>query len=157
MLELIENGVTFLHIIVCLLLIAVVLIQPGKSGGISAALGGAGAAQVFGGRGAGNFMSKATWGAAAVFFATSMTLAYISSSVNDSLQSRAAAAEEPAMVAPGSADKDGMPASDNMAAGDDSPEDSEPADGEKSEPATDGDPATEGSPASDDQPSEPSE
>ena len=102
MLELIEDGVTFLHIVVCLLLIIVVLIQPGKSGGISAALGGAGAAQVFGGRGAGNFMSKATWGSAGIFFATSMTLAYVSSSVDDSLEGRDSGQMNaaPAVVAP---------------------------------------------------------
>ena len=92
MLEVLETPVIVIHVITCFLLILVVLIQPGKSGGLGAALGGAGAQQVFGGRGAGNFLSKGTWGLAAVFFFTSMFLAYISSSTDDSLAERAAAA-----------------------------------------------------------------
>lgn len=88
MLELFETPLTVLHIFVCFFLILVVLIQPGKSGGLGAALGGAGAQQVFGGRGAGNFLSRATWICASTFFVTSMVLAYISSSADDSLQDR---------------------------------------------------------------------
>lgn len=88
MLELFETPLTVLHIFVCFFLILVVLIQPGKSGGLGAALGGAGATQVFGGRGAGNFLSKATWACASTFFLTSIVLAYISSSADDSLKSR---------------------------------------------------------------------
>src|SRR5690348_6942595 len=88
MLELFETPLTVLHIFVCLFLILVVLIQPGKSGGLGAALGGAGAQQVFGGRGAGNFLSRATWICASTFFITSMVLAYISSSADDSLEGR---------------------------------------------------------------------
>lgn len=88
MLELFETPLTVLHILVCFFLILVVLIQPGKSGGLGAALGGAGAQQVFGGRGAGNFLSRATWICASTFFVTSMVLAYISSSADDSLEGR---------------------------------------------------------------------
>jgi preprotein translocase subunit SecG len=47
---------------------------------------GAAAQQVFGGRGAGNFLTKTTWVTASVFFVTSLTLAYFSSSVGDSLE-----------------------------------------------------------------------
>jgi preprotein translocase subunit SecG len=89
MLELLETPLTVLHIVVCFFLVLVVLIQPGKSGGLGAAFGGAGATQVFGGRGAGNFLSKTTWICASLFFVTSMTLAYISSSTDDSLAERA--------------------------------------------------------------------
>lgn len=92
MLELFETPLTVLHIFVCFFLILVVLIQPGKSGGLGAALGGAGATQVFGGRGAGNFLSKATWACASTFFLTSIVLAYISSSADDSLEDRSVAA-----------------------------------------------------------------
>ncbi|MEO8184206.1 MAG: preprotein translocase subunit SecG [Deltaproteobacteria bacterium] len=87
MLELFHTPLTVLHIIVCLLVMLVVLIQPGKSGGLGAALGGAGAQQIFGGRGAGNFLTRTTWISASVFFVTSITLAYISTSTGDSLQS----------------------------------------------------------------------
>ena len=66
-----------LHVFVCLFLILVVLLQQGKGGGLGG-LGG-GATQVFGGRGAGNFMTRLTAVCAAIFMITSMVLAYISS------------------------------------------------------------------------------
>ncbi len=86
MLDLLHTPLTVLHVIVCLMLMLVVLIQPGKSGGLGAALGGAGAQQIFGGRGAGNFLTRTTWIAATVFFLTSVTLAYLSTSTGDSLE-----------------------------------------------------------------------
>lgn len=86
MLELLHTPIVVLHVIVCLMLMLVVLIQPGKSGGLGAALGGAGAQQIFGGRGAGNFLTRTTWIAASVFFVTSITLAYLSTSTGDSLE-----------------------------------------------------------------------
>jgi preprotein translocase subunit SecG len=86
MLELFHTPITVLHVVVCFMVMLVVLIQPGKSGGLGAALGGAGAQQIFGGRGAGNFLTRTTWIAASVFFITSITLAYISTSTGDSLQ-----------------------------------------------------------------------
>lgn len=89
MLEVLETPLTVIHVLCCLLLMLIILIQPGKSGGISAALGGAGAQQVFGGRGAGNFLTRGTWIIAGTFFATSITLAYLSSSVGDTLEQRA--------------------------------------------------------------------
>lgn len=86
MADLFHTPITVLHVIVCLMLMLVVLIQPGKSGGLGAALGGAGAQQIFGGRGAGNFLTRTTWIAATVFFLTSVTLAYVSTSTGDSLE-----------------------------------------------------------------------
>ncbi len=104
MLELLHTPLTVLHIFVCLMLMLVVLIQPGKSGGLGAALGGAGAQQIFGGRGAGNFLTRTTWIAASVFFVTSVTLAYLSTSTGDSLEDLATTpavpATEPAAPAP---------------------------------------------------------
>jgi preprotein translocase subunit SecG len=82
--ELLETPLTVIHTIVCLFLILVVLLQPGKSGGLGA-ITGAAAQQVFGGRGAGNFLSKTTWVSATVFFLTSMALAYLSTSTDSSL------------------------------------------------------------------------
>jgi preprotein translocase subunit SecG len=96
MLELLHTPLTVLHIIVCLMLMLVVLIQPGKSGGLGAALGGAGAQQIFGGRGAGNFLTRTTWIAASVFFVTSVTLAYLSTSTGDSLEDLATTPVTPA-------------------------------------------------------------
>ncbi|CAN97516.1 MULTISPECIES: preprotein translocase subunit SecG [Sorangium] len=66
------------HVFVCLFLILVVLLQQGRGGGMGSAMGGA-TAQVFGGRGAGNFMTRLTAACAVVFMATSVSLAYLSS------------------------------------------------------------------------------
>ncbi len=91
--EIITTPVTILHIVACLFLILVVLLQPGKSGGMGA-ITGAAAQQVFGGRGAGNVLTKTTWVTATIFFATSVVLAYFSSSSDESLEQRAAAAAQ---------------------------------------------------------------
>ena len=109
MAEIIHTPLTVIHIVACIFLMLVVLIQPGKSGGLGA-LSGAGAQQVFGGRGAGNFLTKTTWATAGIFFATSMTLAYLSSSADDSLQRKSKLALEkkapvPAPVGSGQSQK----------------------------------------------------
>jgi preprotein translocase subunit SecG len=67
-----------IHIVSCLFLILVVLLQQGKGGGLGG-LGG-GATQVFGGRGAGNFMTRLTAACATIFIFTSIALAWLSSS-----------------------------------------------------------------------------
>lgn len=85
--ELLETPLSFLHIGACFFLILVVLLQPGKSGGLGA-FSGAAATQVFGGRGAGNWLTKLTWWTAATFFLTSLTLAYLSSSTSDTLEQK---------------------------------------------------------------------
>lgn len=69
--------VTVLHVIVCLFLIGVVLLQRGKGAQVGAVFGGGGGATMFGGRGAGNFLTKLTTGAAVVFMITSLSLAYM--------------------------------------------------------------------------------
>jgi len=68
-----------LHIMVCFVLIVVVLLQRGKGADIGAALGGGSSNTVFGGRGAGNFLTKITTASAIIFMATSLTLSYVSS------------------------------------------------------------------------------
>jgi preprotein translocase subunit SecG len=95
MLKLLETPLTVIHIICCVVLVLVVLVQPGKSGGLGAALGGAGAQQIFGGRGAGNFLTRTTWIAATLFFVTSVTLAYMSTSTGDSLKDRSQQTPKP--------------------------------------------------------------
>jgi preprotein translocase subunit SecG len=78
------------HVFVCAVLMFVVLLQQGKGGGMGAAFGGGAAAQVFGGRGAGNLLTRATAVCAAVFMLTSVSLAYLSSSGDRALKARAA-------------------------------------------------------------------
>jgi preprotein translocase subunit SecG len=76
------------HIFVCLFLMLVVLLQQGKGGGMGAALGGGATQQVFGGRGAGNILTRATAVCAGVFMLTSVSLAYVSSSGDRELKAR---------------------------------------------------------------------
>jgi preprotein translocase subunit SecG len=70
---------TVVHVLVCFILIVTVLLQRGKGAEIGAVFGGGGSSTVFGSRGAGNFLSRLTTGSAAVFFATSLTLAILGS------------------------------------------------------------------------------
>ncbi len=65
-----------LHFIVCFVLIGVVLLQRGKGADLGASLGGGGANTIFGGRGAGNFLTKITTASAIIFMGTSLTLSY---------------------------------------------------------------------------------
>jgi len=62
---------------VCIFLIAVVLLQRGKGAEIGAVFGSGASSTVFGGRGAGNFLTKLTTASAAVFMGTSLTLSYL--------------------------------------------------------------------------------
>jgi preprotein translocase subunit SecG len=77
-----------LHISVCLFLMLVVLLQQGKGGGMGAAFGGGASQQVFGGRGAGNLLTRATAVCAGIFMLTSVSLAYFSSSGDRALKAR---------------------------------------------------------------------
>ncbi|MBN2442514.1 MAG: preprotein translocase subunit SecG [Spirochaetales bacterium] len=65
-----------LHIIVCIALIMIVLLQQGKGAGMGAAFGGS-SQTVFGSAGATPFLSKITAAAAIIFMFTSLTLAFI--------------------------------------------------------------------------------
>jgi preprotein translocase subunit SecG len=88
----VNTFLSIIHVLVCVLLVLFILVQQGKGGGMGAALGGGGgAAQVFGGRGAGNFLTRGTGICAFIFFATSVSLAYLSSSGDHALKDRQAA------------------------------------------------------------------
>ena len=76
------------HVFVCLFLMLVVLLQQGKGGGMGAAFGGGATQQVFGGRGAGNILTRATAVCAGIFMLTSVSLAYVSSSGDRELKAR---------------------------------------------------------------------
>lgn len=66
------------HIIVCIALIMIVLLQTGKGSDMGAAFGGGSSQTLFGSTGASTFLSKATTFAAVVFMMTSLALGYIS-------------------------------------------------------------------------------
>ncbi len=71
--------ITIIHVIVCLFLIIVVLLQSGKSGDITAAFGGMGSQTAFGPRGAATALSRATTWSAVIFMVTSITLSVYAS------------------------------------------------------------------------------
>lgn len=83
-----ETALTVIHVVICLFLILVVLLQAGQGGDMGSAFGGGtSSGTVFGGSGAGGFLRKLTIGAAASFMILSMTLAYLASrSSADSLK-----------------------------------------------------------------------
>ncbi|MGH7230485.1 MAG: preprotein translocase subunit SecG [Nitrospiraceae bacterium] len=66
-----------IHVIVCFLMIAAILLQAGKGAEMGAAFGGS-SQTVFGSRGPGTFLSKVTIGAAVIFMVTSLGLAILS-------------------------------------------------------------------------------
>lgn len=84
-----QTFIDIIHIFVCVVLMLVVLLQQGKGGGMGAAFGGS-TAQVFGGRGAGNILTRATAICAAIFMLTSVSLAYLSSSGDRALRAKVA-------------------------------------------------------------------
>ena len=70
---------TIIHVIVCLFLIIVVLLQSGKAADLAGAFGGMGSQTAFGPRGAATVLSKATTIAAALFMVTSLSLSVMAS------------------------------------------------------------------------------
>jgi preprotein translocase subunit SecG len=84
-----------IHVIVCIALIMIVLLQTGKGADIGAAFGGGASNTLFGTTGASTFLSKATTVAAIVFMLTSLGLAYLASQrPSSSVVSEAPAAVE---------------------------------------------------------------
>src|SRR5579862_9907473 len=71
--------VTILHIIVCIFLIIVVLLQSGKAADLAGAFGGMGSQTAFGPRGSATLLSKATTISAIVFMCTSLALSILAS------------------------------------------------------------------------------
>ena len=70
-------AITTLHVIVCVILVLVVLLQSGKGADLAGAFGGGATQTAFGSRGPASFLSKMTTIAAVVFMLTSISLAMI--------------------------------------------------------------------------------
>jgi preprotein translocase subunit SecG len=64
----------FVHVVVCLFLIGIVLLQQGKSADLAGAFGGQGSQTAFGPRGAANLLTKLTTWAAVLFMLVSIAL-----------------------------------------------------------------------------------
>ncbi|MCH7830372.1 MAG: preprotein translocase subunit SecG [Proteobacteria bacterium] len=93
----IQKAVLIGHTLIALLIIVLVLLQRGKGADAGAAFGAGASGTVFGARGSGSFFSRATAILATAFFASSLTLAYLSSQTSaapSSLLDDAPAAEE---------------------------------------------------------------
>jgi len=102
--------VVIIHIVVCLALICIVLLQHGKGAGIGAAFGGS-SQTVFGSTGAAPFLAKLTAAAAILFMVTSLGLTFLGRQKEVSVmqgagkpgasQTLPAAPAQPAPVTPG--------------------------------------------------------
>ena len=68
---------TTLHVLVCVFLIIVVLLQSGKAADLAGAFGGMGSQTAFGPRGSATLLSKATTASAVVFMITSLSLSIL--------------------------------------------------------------------------------
>ena len=94
------------HVIICVGLIATVLLQSGKGGGLAGGAFGGTAQTVFGGRGATDFMTRATMVLGGLFFVTSLVLALMSSNTGRAsrslIQEQARRAPAAAPQVPGS-------------------------------------------------------
>ncbi|SNR96059.1 protein translocase subunit secG [Methylobacillus rhizosphaerae] len=74
-----ETIVTVIHVIAALGVVGLVLLQHGKGADMGAAFGSGASGSLFGVSGSSNFMSRATAVCVAIFFVTSMSLAYLTS------------------------------------------------------------------------------
>ena len=91
------------HIVACLFLIGVVLLQQGKNQDLASAFGGGGTQTAFGPRGSANVLSRATTILAGVFMITSLALSMLrprSSSILDQVQTPASSPVPAASGAP---------------------------------------------------------
>jgi preprotein translocase subunit SecG len=84
-----------LHVVACLFLIGVVLLQQGKSQDLASAFGGGGTQTAFGPRGSANVLSKATTILAGAFMVTSLALSILRPTRSSALDKAGAALPSP--------------------------------------------------------------
>jgi preprotein translocase subunit SecG len=110
-----------LHVVLCVFMILVILLQPGKDAGMGAALGGGAATTAFGGRGAVTFLGKVTAVCAVAFFLTSLGLSFVGlrTSVAASIAAKAAsdAPKTPAAPTDAPASPEAVPAPSGVGQG----------------------------------------
>ena len=87
--------ITIIHVIVCLALIFIVLLQTGRGAGIGAAFGGS-SQTFFGSSGATPFLAKLTAAAAILFMVTSLGLTFLGTRGGSSVMQGATPVEQPA-------------------------------------------------------------
>ncbi len=130
-----QTGILILHVFVAASLISLVLLQRGKGAEAGAAFGAGASGTVFGAQGSANFLSHTTAVLAAVFFMTSLTLAYFSSQrteplsiLEQEISSERALSDEPAEMFPVEQAGDSLPALPAMDESDDAPATPDPED-----------------------------
>lgn len=79
------NLVVVVQVLSALIIIGLVLLQHGKGADMGAAFGSGASGSLFGATGSSNFMSKSTGVAAAIFFASTLALAYFGTGHNRTL------------------------------------------------------------------------
>jgi preprotein translocase subunit SecG len=94
-----QTVLTVIHIVACLLLIPVILIQSGKGADISASFGGS-SQTVFGSSGGANFFTRLTTTLAVIFMLTSLGLTTVGNQSKKSVFEGAVPATAPADAAP---------------------------------------------------------
>lgn len=77
--EYLLSAILLTHLLSALGVIGLVLVQHGKGADMGAAFGSGASGSLFGSTGSANFLSRATAVLAALFFATSLALAYVAS------------------------------------------------------------------------------
>ena len=96
------NLVVVVQVLSALIIIGLVLLQHGKGADMGAAFGSGASGSLFGASGSSNFMSKSTGVAAAIFFASTLALAYFGSerdvAVSGGVMERAAPVTGPAAI-----------------------------------------------------------
>jgi preprotein translocase subunit SecG len=95
-------AIATLHVIVCIILVLVVLLQSGKGADLAGAFGGSATQTAFGSRGPASFLSKMTTMAAIIFMLTSIGLSMITtkSETKSILENKKQSATQPAKKAP---------------------------------------------------------
>jgi len=94
-------SVMVLHVLVCLILILVVLLQSGKGADLAGAFGGGATQTAFGSRGPASFLSKLTTVSAILFMATCLTLSLLDNTAeSESILDKTKGTSAPAPKAP---------------------------------------------------------
>jgi len=102
--EYLFSTILLVHILAAIGVIGLVLVQHGKGADMGAAFGSGASGSLFGATGSANFLSRTTAVLAAVFFVTSLSLAYIASNkpkttgsvMQDAVKSQAVSTPAPA-------------------------------------------------------------
>ena len=94
-----DTLLTIVHVVVCLFLVGIVLLQHGKGADIGATFGGS-SQSLFGTEGPLPLLNKITTAVAIIFMLTSVTLAYISSKSSKSSVMTGVTVSQPAVEAP---------------------------------------------------------